>query len=76
MHACQFLKLVTNQQWLFPVVSRGERQEFKFFDQMVQLFGNKYVINSDAVAEDAEDGAGKKSHRFSPHAHLSGIPTF
>ncbi|TNM91308.1 hypothetical protein fugu_019688 [Takifugu bimaculatus] len=36
---------------------RGERQEFKFFDQMVQLFGNKYVINSEPVAEDADDGA-------------------
>ncbi|XP_056877966.1 zinc finger and SCAN domain-containing protein 29-like isoform X1 [Takifugu flavidus] len=36
---------------------RGERQEFKFFDQMVQLFGNKYVINSEPVAEDADDSA-------------------
>lgn len=35
---------------------KGERQEFKFFDQMVQLFGNKYIINSDPVAEDAADG--------------------
>lgn len=66
LHARQFLKLVSNRRRLFPVVSRGERQEFKFFDQMVQLFGNKYVINSEPVAEGADDGAGKKSHRFSP----------
>lgn len=50
---------------LFPVVFRGERQEFKFFDQMMQLFGNKYLTNSDPAAEDAADGAGKKLHCFS-----------
>lgn len=47
---------------LFVFVSRGEKQECKFFDQMVQLFGNKYVINSDPVADDAADVMGKKSH--------------
>uniref|UniRef100_H3DMG4 Myb/SANT-like DNA-binding domain-containing protein n=2 Tax=Tetraodon nigroviridis TaxID=99883 RepID=H3DMG4_TETNG len=36
---------------------KGERQEFKFFDQMVQLFGNKYITNSDPAAEHAADGA-------------------
>lgn len=63
-----FSKLVTNERLLFLVVSRGERQEFKFFDQMVQLFGNKYIINSDPVAEDAADGAGKMLHCFSDEA--------
>lgn len=63
-----FSKLVTNERLLFLVVSRGERQEFKFFDQMVQLFGNKYIINSDPVAEDAADGPGKMSHCFSDEA--------
>ncbi|XP_028306642.1 uncharacterized protein LOC114465680 [Gouania willdenowi] len=31
---------------------RGEKQECKFFEQMVQIFGNKYVLNSDALADD------------------------
>lgn len=44
---------------LFLVVSRGERQEFKFFDQMMQLFGNKYLTNSDPVAEETSEGAGR-----------------
>lgn len=59
---------------LFPVVPRGERQEFKFFDQMMQLFGNKYLTNSDPVAEDAADGAGRKLHCFSADSQFSGIP--
>ncbi|TWW64686.1 hypothetical protein D4764_22G0003330 [Takifugu flavidus] len=61
-----------SEQDTFLEGRRGERQEFKFFDQMVQLFGNKYVINSEPVAEGADDGAG----RFSPDAQLSGIPPF
>lgn len=64
-----FLKLVTNQRLLF-LVSRGERQEFKFFDQMVQLFGNKYIINSDPVAE---DGAGETSLCFIADVQFSDI---
>lgn len=59
------LFLKANKRMLFPVVFRGERQEFKFFDQMMQLFGNKYLTNSDPAAEDAADGAGKKLHCFS-----------
>lgn len=55
------------------VFFRGERQEFKFFDQMVQLFGNKYIVNSDPAAEDASDGAGKMLHCFSADTQVSGI---
>ncbi|XP_059181672.1 uncharacterized protein zgc:113263 isoform X2 [Centropristis striata] len=35
---------------------KGDKQECKWFDQMVQLFGSKYVINSDPLAEDTADG--------------------
>ncbi|XP_027128087.1 uncharacterized protein zgc:113263 isoform X1 [Larimichthys crocea] len=35
---------------------KGEKQECKFFDQLVQVFGNKYVINSDPLTEDTADG--------------------
>ncbi|KAA8580146.1 hypothetical protein FQN60_005681 [Etheostoma spectabile] len=38
---------------------KGEKQECKFFDQLVQIFGNKYVTNSDPLAEDTADGIGK-----------------
>ncbi|XP_044041382.1 uncharacterized protein zgc:113263 isoform X2 [Siniperca chuatsi] len=44
-----------NSQLLFPV-SRGEKQECKFFDQLVQIFGSNYVINSDPLADDTADG--------------------
>ncbi len=53
---------------LFPV-SRGEKQECKFFDQLVQIFGSKYVINFDHLADDAADGEGKKSHRLTVICH-------
>lgn len=66
--ACVFKARNKREAAFFYVVSRGERQEFKFFDQMVQLFGNKYIINSDPVAEDAADGAGKMLHCFSDEA--------
>ncbi|XP_054480641.1 uncharacterized protein zgc:113263 [Anoplopoma fimbria] len=35
---------------------KGEKQECKFFDQLVQIFGSKYIINSDPLAEDTADG--------------------
>ncbi|XP_051248459.1 uncharacterized protein zgc:113263 isoform X2 [Dicentrarchus labrax] len=35
---------------------KGEKQECKFFDQLVQIFGSKYVINSDPLADDTADG--------------------
>ncbi|XP_029351517.1 uncharacterized protein LOC115037156 [Echeneis naucrates] len=34
---------------------KGERQECKFFDQLVQIFGNKYMMNSDPLADDTAD---------------------
>lgn len=76
LRARVFLKLVTNERLLFLVVSRGERQEFKFFDQMVQLFGNKYIINSDPVAEEAANGAGNALHCFNADMQFSGLPKF
>ncbi|XP_037616507.1 uncharacterized protein zgc:113263 isoform X1 [Sebastes umbrosus] len=35
---------------------KGEKQECKFFEQLVQIFGSKYVTNSDPLADDAADG--------------------
>lgn len=35
---------------------KGDKQECKYFDQLMQIFGNKYVINSDPLADDAADG--------------------
>ncbi|XP_075967913.1 uncharacterized protein LOC142971160 isoform X3 [Anarhichas minor] len=35
---------------------KGEKQECKFFDQLVQIFGSKYVMNSDPLADDTADG--------------------
>ncbi|XP_068449254.1 uncharacterized protein [Clinocottus analis] len=34
---------------------RGEKQECKFFDQLVHIFGSKYGTNSDALADDTAD---------------------
>ncbi|XP_041833750.1 uncharacterized protein zgc:113263 isoform X2 [Melanotaenia boesemani] len=34
---------------------QGEKQECKFFDQMVQIFGNKYVMNSNPSPDDATE---------------------
>ncbi|KAF3705093.1 Zinc finger and SCAN domain-containing protein 29 Zinc finger protein 690 [Channa argus] len=34
---------------------KGEKQECKFFDQLVQIFGSKYVMNSDPLADDTDD---------------------
>ncbi|XP_037551945.1 uncharacterized protein zgc:113263 [Nematolebias whitei] len=34
---------------------QGEKQECKFFDQMLQIFGNKYVMNSESLADDAPE---------------------
>ncbi|KAM6895684.1 uncharacterized protein FYW49_019554 [Xenentodon cancila] len=34
---------------------QGEKQECKFFDQLVQIFGNKYIMNSDSLADDANE---------------------
>uniref|UniRef100_A0A8C2ZHM2 Myb-like domain-containing protein n=1 Tax=Cyclopterus lumpus TaxID=8103 RepID=A0A8C2ZHM2_CYCLU len=42
----------------------GEKQECKFFDQLVQIFGSKYATNSDPLADDTADGVGKKPHRL------------
>ncbi|XP_029318417.1 uncharacterized protein LOC115028663 [Cottoperca gobio] len=36
---------------------KGEKQECKFFDQLVQIFGSKYVTNADPLADDTADGA-------------------
>lgn len=55
-----FCLFTTSSENLF-LVSRGDRQECKFFDQLVQVFGNKYVINSDPLADDTADSVGKKS---------------
>ncbi|XP_039998716.1 uncharacterized protein zgc:113263 isoform X2 [Xiphias gladius] len=33
----------------------GEKQECKFFEQLVKIFGNKYVMNSDPLADDPAD---------------------
>ncbi|XP_037317790.2 uncharacterized protein zgc:113263 isoform X1 [Pungitius pungitius] len=35
---------------------KGEKQECKYFEQLVQIFGNKYVVNSDPLADDAAEG--------------------
>ncbi|XP_078137669.1 uncharacterized protein LOC144537707 isoform X1 [Sander vitreus] len=35
---------------------KGDKHECKFFDQLVQIFGSKYVTNSDPLAEDTADG--------------------
>ncbi|TNN46064.1 Zinc finger and SCAN domain-containing protein 29 [Liparis tanakae] len=35
---------------------KGEKQECKYFDQLVRIFGNKYAANSDPLADDAADG--------------------
>lgn len=42
-------------------VPRGEKQECKFFEQLVQIFGDKYMTSSDSLADDTADGVGKKS---------------
>lgn len=34
---------------------KGEKQECKFFDQLVQIFGSKYGMNSDPLANDTAD---------------------
>nr|XP_020455352.1 uncharacterized protein LOC109959929 isoform X2 [Monopterus albus] len=34
---------------------KGEKQECKFFDQLVQIFGSKYVMNSDSLADNTAD---------------------
>ncbi|XP_056223663.1 uncharacterized protein zgc:113263 isoform X1 [Seriola aureovittata] len=34
---------------------KGEKQECKFFDQLVKIFGSKYVLNSDPLADDTAD---------------------
>ncbi|XP_033989543.1 uncharacterized protein zgc:113263 isoform X1 [Trematomus bernacchii] len=34
---------------------KGEKQECKFFEQLVQIFGSKYVSNSDPLTEDAAE---------------------
>ncbi|XP_038594975.1 uncharacterized protein zgc:113263 [Micropterus salmoides] len=35
---------------------KGDKQECKFFDQLVHIFGSKYVINSDPLADESADG--------------------
>nr|XP_043878147.1 uncharacterized protein zgc:113263 isoform X2 [Solea senegalensis] len=39
---------------------KGEKQECKFFEQLVQIFGSKYMMTSDPVAEDAADVEGER----------------
>ncbi|XP_023121890.1 uncharacterized protein zgc:113263 [Amphiprion ocellaris] len=34
---------------------KGEKQECKYFDQLVQIFGTKYVMNSDPLADDTAE---------------------
>ncbi|XP_024145601.1 uncharacterized protein zgc:113263 isoform X1 [Oryzias melastigma] len=34
---------------------QGEKQECKYFDQLVHIFGNKYMLNSDSLSEDAPE---------------------
>ncbi|XP_017270412.1 uncharacterized protein zgc:113263 [Kryptolebias marmoratus] len=34
---------------------QGDKQECKFFDQMVQIFGNKYVMSSESLADDTPE---------------------
>ncbi|XP_005451753.1 uncharacterized protein zgc:113263 isoform X1 [Oreochromis niloticus] len=34
---------------------KGEKQECKFFEKLVQIFGNKYIINSDPLADDTAE---------------------
>ncbi|XP_026216895.1 TIN2_N and Myb_DNA-bind_4 domain-containing protein isoform X2 [Anabas testudineus] len=34
---------------------KGEKQECKYFDQLVQIFGSKYVMNSDPLTDDTAD---------------------
>lgn len=38
---------------------RGEKQECKFFDQLVRVFGNKYMMNSDSLSEEAPEVIGE-----------------
>lgn len=40
---------------------------------MVQLFGNKYIINSDPVVQEAADGAGKRLRCSQADVQFSGI---
>lgn len=40
---------------------RGEKQECKYFDQLVHIFGNKYMLNSDSLSEDAPEVIGEKT---------------
>ncbi|XP_041636198.1 uncharacterized protein zgc:113263 isoform X2 [Cheilinus undulatus] len=34
---------------------KGDKQECKYFDQLVRVFGSKYVINNDPLADDMTD---------------------
>ncbi|XP_008281157.1 uncharacterized protein LOC103358113 [Stegastes partitus] len=34
---------------------KGDKQECKYFDQLVQIFGTKYVMNSDPLVDDATE---------------------
>lgn len=70
VHFKTFCLLITSSEILF-LVSRGEKQECKFFDQLVQIFGSKYVINSDPLADDTADGVGKKAHCLTFVHHVS-----
>lgn len=57
-----------NKLWFS--VSRGDKHECKFFDQLVQIFGSKYVTNSDPLAEDTADGVGKNCFTVVHHVSV------
>uniref|UniRef100_A0A8D2ZDG9 Myb-like domain-containing protein n=1 Tax=Scophthalmus maximus TaxID=52904 RepID=A0A8D2ZDG9_SCOMX len=38
---------------------KGDKQECKFFDQLVHIFGSKYTMTSDPLADDAPEVVGK-----------------
>lgn len=40
-------------------VFRGEKQECKFFDQLVHIFGNRYITNSDPLTDNTAEVIGK-----------------
>lgn len=41
-------------------VFRGEKQECKFFDQLVKIFGSKYMLNPVQQTENSQDVDGEK----------------
>lgn len=39
---------------------RGDKQECKYFDQLMQIFGSKYMMTPDPLTDDTADVVGKR----------------